>query len=214
MNSHTWLYRLGLSAALAATLAACGPGGPGGPPDPGSTEPPPPASSVPTTEATPEPTTPPTLAPTLEPEPTEPPPTDAPDPTIVPIIWYGLVPPLTREELCGLLTHEEITAIQGWTWQPTTLDSFQGCAYSTVELHTGALVRFGNSALVEEEFRAYYPDALDLDGILLGDAYGRGRLDDIWIEMTGLDNLRLEIFATPLTEAQSLQLVEAVYPSP
>ncbi len=212
MTLRNRLHRLAATAAVAAAVVACA--GLGGTAAPGSTVPAPPASSIPPTSASPEPTTPPTLAPTVAPAPTEPPPTDSPDPTIVPIIWYGLVPPLTIAELCSLLTAEEITAIQGWTWEPAGLSAASGCAYGTVELHTGALVRFTNSPLIEDEFRAMYPDAMDLDGILLGDAYGRGRLDDIWIEMTGLDNLRLEIFATPLTEEQSLKLVEAVYPSP
>ncbi len=212
MTTHILPKRLAGLAGAALVLAACGlVGTPAVAPPPvtqapataAATEPP--ATDEPATEA---PTEAATDAPT-----DEPPPTDADVATMVPLLWNGYIPPFTVEELCGLLTTEEINLILEWEWQLATgFSNASGCVHDTVDLHTGALVRLTNTPFSEDEFRGFYPEAMDLDGILLGDAYGRGRLDAIWIEVTGLNNLHLEIFATPITEEQSLALVEAVFP--
>ena len=213
-----------LAAALAVALAACNPTSdqpspeaitaqpqattqPEASPEPPATEEAP-ASATPGPTSSPAPTIAPTQAPTNQPviEPTEEP--------MGPMQWFGLVPPFTPAQLCEILTLDEVNAILEWEWEPAYQTDASGCVYGTVELHTGALVRLNNTKIQEEEFLGYYPSAMFFEGILLADAYGRGRLDDIWIEMTGIDNLSLSIFATPITEEQSLQLVEAVYPSP
>ncbi len=129
-----------------------------------------------------------------------------------PVDVRTLPPPLSNDQLCALLTPAEITAIQGWSWEPADTPSSGGCAYGAVDLHTGAYIRLTNTTLTRDEFLGYYPTAQQFEGgLLIAASDQNGHLDDFWIALNETEGLHLEFFATRLTEKQAYQLVEALF---